>query len=114
MMRLRLFLAILSIVHVSRAAGAADLVIADGGKTSAVVVVSPKAGTWEKRAGDDLVHFIHLMSGAKPVIANTDEAIAALKPETPALVVGGAALKAEPSLQQALDKVAKKEPTLRA
>ena len=37
---------------------AADLVVVDKGKASAVVVVSPKAGPWEKRAADDLVKFI--------------------------------------------------------
>src|SRR5204863_10082785 len=42
------------------------------------------------------------------------EAAAALKPDTPALLVGSAALAAEPSLRQALDKVAKKDPILRA
>src|SRR5690349_9125627 len=94
-------------------ARAADLVIADGGKTQAVVVVSPKAGAWEKRAADDLVHYIGLMSGAKPTVARTDQAIAAaLKASTPVLIVGTAALNADPSLRQALAKVAKKDPVL--
>ena len=55
-----------------------DLTIADHGKTSTIVVVAPKAGTWEKVAvADDLVLFIQLMSGAKPALANTDQAAAA-------------------------------------
>ncbi len=97
------------------AADAADLVIASGGKTATVVVVSPKAGQWEKRAAEDLVHFIGLLSGARPALANTDPAVAAaLKGTAPALVVGSAALQAEPSLRVALAKVAKKNPVLRA
>ncbi len=92
-----------------------NLVIADKGKTSAVVVISPKAGTWEKRAAEDLVHFIGLMTGAKPALANTEAAAAnALRGNAPTLVVGSAALAVEPSLRQALDKVAKKDPVLRA
>src|SRR5262249_27968391 len=48
-------------------------------------------------------------------LVNTDEAIAAaLKADAPALIVGGAALAAEPSLKLALDQVAKKDPVLRA
>jgi hypothetical protein len=92
-----------------------DLVIADRGKTTAVVVLSPKAGMWEKRAADDLVHYTELMTGARPALANTDDAVAAaLKGSTPALIVGSAALVAEPSLRQSLDRVAKKDPVLRA
>jgi hypothetical protein len=100
---------------VSAAAADGDLVIADKGQTSAVIVVAARAGTWEKRAADDLAHFIHLMTGAKPAIAGTDEAAAAaLKAAAPVLIVGSAALQAEPALQQALDRVAKKDPVLRA
>ncbi len=92
-----------------------DLVIADKGKTAAVIVVSPNAGKWEKQAADDLVHYVGLMSGAKPALANTEATIAdALKGNAPVLIVGSAALKAEPDLQKALDKVAKKNPFLRA
>lgn len=92
-----------------------DLVVVDKGKTTAVVVVSPKAGQWEKKAADDLVHYINVMSGAKPTLANTDASVAeALKGKAPTLVVGSAALTAEPSLRTGLDKVAKKDPVLRA
>jgi hypothetical protein len=96
-------------------AGGPDLVIADKGKTAAVVVVSPKAGPWEKRAAEDLVHFIGLMTGGKPALADTEAAATtALKGTAPLLIVGSAALAAEPSLRQALDKVAKNDPVLRA
>ena len=91
-----------------------SLVVTDGGRTKAVVVVDAKAGKWEKRAAADLVKYIELMSGAKPALANTDDAVtAALKSDVPLLVVGAAALKADPTLAQALAKVGKKEPVLR-
>ena len=87
----------------------------DKQKTTAVIVVSPTAGQWEKRGAADLAKYIELMAGAKPVIADTQGAIeAALKAKTPVFVVGEEALKAEPSLREALAKVAKKEPFLRA
>jgi hypothetical protein len=112
---LRLSLVLVLVIGSVPAADPADLVIADKGKVHAVIVVSPKAGTWEKRAADDLGHFIGLMSGTKPTVARTEQAVAAaLKAGTPVLVVGSAALDAEPSLRQALSKVAKKDPVLRA
>lgn len=89
--------------------------IAAEGKTGAVVVVDPKAGAWEKRAATDLVKYVELMSGAKLTLADTDDSVtAALKSDAPLLVVGAAALKADPTLAQTLAKVAKKEPVLRA
>src|SRR5689334_4814151 len=73
------------------AADAGDLVLADKGKAHVIIVVSPKAGTWEKRAADDLALYIGLMTGAKPTVAATEEsAAAALKGSTPALVIGRA------------------------
>ncbi len=99
----------------ARTAAAQDLVIADQGRSQAVVVVSASAGAWEKRAADDLIHYIQLMSGAKPSLANTDAAIAdALKGQAPTLVVGSEAVKAEPALAAELAKVAKKDPVIRA
>jgi Domain of unknown function (DUF4838)/Glycosyl hydrolases family 2, sugar binding domain len=93
----------------------AALVIAEKGKAHARIVISPEAGLWEKRAADDLAHFIDLMVGAKPAIASTPDAItAALKGTAPLLVVGSAALAADPSLRTALERVAKKNPVLRA
>jgi len=91
------------------------LIVAAGGKTKAVVIVDPKAGKWEKAAAADLVKYIEMMSGAKPALADTEAAAtAALKTDAPLLIVGSAALKADPTLAQALAKVAKKEPVLRA
>ena len=87
--------------------GADDLVIADAGKTSATIVVSAGAGPWEKRAAQELSRAIELLSGVKVPIA-------AAAGSGPAIVVGAAALQADPSLQEALAKVAKKNPVLRA
>src|SRR5687767_6382827 len=79
--------------------GADDLSIAAGGRTSAVVVVSPTAGTWEKRAATDLVTYIERMSGAKPSLADTQPAIdAALKQPGPQFFVGSIALDQQPAL----------------
>lgn len=113
----RLFAVLLCLLPTFAYAGAekGDLVIAEKGKTTAVVVVSPKAGVWEKKAAEDLIRCIELMVGVKPALANTDAAIApALKSDAPLLIVGQAALEAEPSLKDALAKVAKKNPFLRA
>jgi hypothetical protein len=89
------------------AAGPGDLVVAEKGKAHAVVVVAARAGTWEKKAADDLARYIGLMTGTAPAVTTS-------LPDGPALVVGSAALAAEPALQQALERVAKKEPVLRA
>ena len=53
----------------TRVQAADELTIAQGGKTQAIVAVSPEAGTWEKRAAEDLVKYIEQMSGARPALA---------------------------------------------
>src|SRR4051794_27582376 len=78
-------------------------------KSRVVVVVLPDAGKWEKKAADDLVYYIGRMTGAKPTVAAADP-----KTDAPVLFVGAAALQADPTLAQALVKVAKKDPVLRA
>jgi hypothetical protein len=101
--------------QVAGKSGASDLTIAAGGKSSAAVAVAADAGPWEKRAAEDLALYIERMSGAKPALANTADAVsAALKADAPILIVGKAALAAEPSLAAALAKVAKAQPLLRA
>lgn len=102
--------------QVAGTSGAQDLVIAADGKTAATVVVSPAAGEWEKRAAADLALYVGKMTGAPaPAVANTPDAIAAaLAGPGPVLVVGRQAIEAEPSLQEALNKVAKPKPLLRA
>lgn len=121
LLRLIPFLAIivlgsaLPVERFTTAADDADLVIAAQGKSQAIIVVSPRAGMWEKKAAEDLGHYIELMSGAKPVLANTDATIAAaLKAATPVLIVGEEALKSDPALKSRLAQTAKKDPVLRA
>ena len=107
----------LCIVAVGALAVRADeaLTVAGGGKTDAVVVVSPEAGKWERQAATDLVKYIGLLSGAEPKLADQPESIAAaLAGAAPALVVGGQALAADPSLRGELARVAKKDPVLRS
>lgn len=96
--------------------GSHDLTIADAGRTEAVVVVAPDAKKWERRAAEDLVHYIDLMSGARPMLATNRAAIdAVLKGEAPVLLVGSEALNARRhALEKALNAVAKKNPVLRA
>jgi len=95
--------------------GRSDLVVASGGRTTAVVAVLPTAGESEKLAAADLAKYIRLMSGATPVIADTADAIAAAKRgRAPVLLVGAAALEAKPELKGRLAKAAKPEPLLRA
>src|SRR5688572_860927 len=94
---------------------AAPLVVAAPGKAPPVVVVSPTAGPWEKKAAAEVVRCVGLMTGTEPKLANTADAVdAAIKGGGRVIVVGGAALKVDPSLAAALAKVAKKEPVLRA
>jgi hypothetical protein len=95
--------------------GGDELVVVKDGTSSAIVVVSPSAGQWEKQAAADLQKYVEMMSGAKLALAGTADAIAgALKGKDPVLIVGQEALKADPSLQKALAATAKKSPCLRA
>jgi hypothetical protein len=106
---------LLGLVAARTPAIAAELLIAEGGTTRATVVVAPDAGEWERRGADDLATYIERMCGARPALAEDAHAIAAaLKQSTPLLIVGRAALAAEPALQTTLDRTAKPNPVLRA
>src|SRR4051812_12575096 len=85
-----------------------DLVIVDRGAAKATIVVSAKAGKWEKHAADDLAKYIGIMSGAKVPVG------AEAKADGAAIYVGEAALQAAPDLKTKLAGVAKKNPYLRA
>ena len=92
--------------------GANELVLADGGKSAATVVVAENAGVWEKKAAADLALFLEKMSGAKVAAAASVPA-----GDSPALIVGQAAIAADPSLSTALVEAAKKakpDPVLRS
>ena len=102
-------------VAVAGKTGSADLVICDQGKSEAVVVVSPSAGEWEKKAAADLRRYVEMMSGATVGLADTAETIpTALAGKKPLLIVGQEALKADASLKERLAKAAKPNPVLRA
>ena len=91
----------------ANAQNAPVLAIVQNGKTTASVVVAADAGPMEKKAAEDLVKYIEMMSGARPALVSTI-------PKGPAIVVGKAALAADASLQKSLDSVVKKNPTVRA
>ena len=104
----------LSALIVAASVSAAEPLTIDA-TSNVVVVVAPGAGKWEKKAADDLAHYIGRMTGAKPKLAADDSALKQnVQPAPLAICVGSAALKADPTLAQALAKVAKKDPVLRA
>jgi hypothetical protein len=122
----------------SAAARAAEreLVVASGGRTAAVVVVSPLAGLPETKGKDgaasraldvkgarnaewlaavDLAKYIGLMTGAQPRLAATREDIAAaMKGTAPVFVVGEEALAAKPAFAASIRAKVKPNPVLRA
>ena len=89
-----------------------ELAIVQDGQAKASIVVASDAGPWEKRAAEDLVKYIELMSGAKPALVL--HAAKSPLPDGVAIVVGRAALEADPTLQKALLSVAKPNPEIRA
>ncbi|QDU94323.1 DUF4838 domain-containing protein [Lignipirellula cremea] len=96
-------------------AGKDELVIAQGRRAAATVVVAAEAGPNEKQAADDLVKYVEMMSGVKLPLASTPETIAqALQSKGPLLIIGQAALQAQPQLKAKLAGVLKKDPHLRA
>src|SRR5437868_4911540 len=56
--------------------GSANLVIANDGKSDAIVAVASDAGEWETKGAVDLVEFIEKLSGARPALANNRDTIA--------------------------------------
>ncbi len=96
-------------------AGGDPLFVVRDGKTGAIVVASGEPGPQERLAVADLRTYVKKMSGVEPELANTPETVgAALASARPLLIVGGAALRIEPTLAQALRRAAKKKPILRA
>lgn len=90
----------------------ANLVIARDGTAVASIVVSAEAGELEKVAATDLAKYIEMMSGARPILLTVAPGEAL--PSGPAILIGKAALAADPSLQRALDGAAKKNPLTHA
>jgi len=91
-----------------------ELVIVKGQASDAVIVRAPGAGAYERLAAEDLAKYIEMMTGVKPPIAETPDAIeAALASRHPLLIVGEEALRAKPDLRATLALVVKKAPYLR-
>jgi len=86
-----------------------ELVIAKNGKANAVVVVSANAGKLEKKGAEDLARDIGLMCGDAPKIVGKIPS-----DDTPALVMGRAALDAMPRLKGRIAAKLKKNPYLRS
>jgi hypothetical protein len=85
--------------------GIPELIIADKGKSNAVIVLAEQAGPHEKLAAEDLAKYIRIMSGAHPTIAHAPETIAqALQGKHPVILIGQEALKREGSLAPVLKK----------
>ena len=111
-MRLALTLCLLLL---SRAFADTPLTIVEQGQSQTRIGVHPEAGEWERRAASDLVHYIEEMSGARlPLIDQSDALHQALAEATPLILVGRAALEAEPSLEPRLQALQKPRPVLRS
>ena len=96
-------------------AGGGDLVISLD-QLRPVVIVSPEAGPAEQDAAADLAKYIQRMCGVQVEIAQTDAERSVVEDETQRVLffVGRVALDADPDLRDAIAKVAKKDPVLRA
>src|ERR1043165_2378228 len=89
---------------------AADLVIAENGASTAVIVVAADAGRWEARWARERGRVIALMSGATGPVVAPDKAPA----DGTVIRIGSAAIAAKPALKERLAAVAKAAPVVRA
>lgn len=80
----------------------------NNGTKSAPIVVSATAGAWERRAADDLARYMGLMTGLRP------EIVRQLPVGVPAIVVGTAAVAADPSLKKILTSAEKPHPVVQS
>ena len=124
-MRCSIFCRLLIFCLIISGAEGRDLIIGDEGRTSAAICVGVPAMPnvdenferyWERQAAQDLARAIGLMCGAAPNILDrtTDINEALAQNESPVFVMGELALDTEPSLREALNRVKKKNPVLRA
>jgi hypothetical protein len=97
---------------VSPSTAAEKLYIVQDGIAATTVVVAADAGELELVAAEDLLKYVALMSGA--TLAQIRIAASAPLPTGPVIVLGKAALRADRSLDAALDNAAKKRPFLSA
>jgi hypothetical protein len=86
----------------------AELVIAEPGTSRMVIIVAADAGPWEKRAAVDLAKYIGLMTGANLPIVNWASY------QRPGILIGKAAIMADPQTRSALQRVAKNDPVVQA
>ncbi len=94
--------------HRSGAADEAPLLLGRQGVASVSIVAAAAPGAWERRAAEDLAYYIELMTGARPAIG-TDA-----RGGAPSILVGSAALAADPSLAEALQRAKKPHPFVQA
>jgi hypothetical protein len=95
--------------------GTQPLVVAENGKSAALILMSPRAGQYEAQAARDLQKYIAAMTGAVPEIVDDAQSIrAALAGGRPLLVVGQVALEASATVKARLAAVVKAHPSLRA
>ena len=88
-------------------AGALELA-RNGVSQAAILLLADAAGPWERRAAEDLARYIEIMTGAAlPIVGR-------LAQGAPAIIVGKAALEADPLLEPALARVKKPKPVVRA
>src|SRR5262245_53857732 len=72
-----------------------ELVIAKDKASDAVIVRSPGAANYERRAAEDLAKYIEMMTGARLRVAETRDAIeVALSSSRPVIIIGEQALLA--------------------
>src|SRR5688500_7190137 len=89
---LQLFVAVAAQAQLAGKAGPDELVIAQKGRAEATIVVAADAGKWEKRAAEDLQKYLAKMTGGEAGLGADAPAGGA------AILVGAAAIKADPSL----------------
>jgi hypothetical protein len=83
------------------------LTLVDQG-AAAAIVVTDTAGPWERRAGEDLAKYIGLMTGLRPRI------VPEVPRDGPAILIGDAALSADPGVAAFLRRAAKRDPFVQA
>lgn len=111
-----LLTALLPIAIVACAHGAEEMLIAQHGKTEALILVAPDASEMENIAARDLATYIYKMTGAKPKVVRDEQEVQASlnRKDIPLFVIGSLALSEKPALRNELDRVKKKNPILRA
>lgn len=97
-------------------AQAQKMVIAEKGRTEARILIASQASPMERTAAQDLAAYIHRMTGAKPDIIQGEQGIQQwlARKDVPLFIIGSLALSENPALLDALERVKKKNPILRA